>query len=300
MKKTFAIPALLLAAALFTGCGGNESSAPSEIIVDNSGSSSAENSAFPLKLSDGTVIEHAPESAASLSPAATEIISELGFGEKLCAVSRYCDFPEGVCSVTAGSSENPDIDKLTELAPDVLFTFTPLAEREKYALESAGVTVVALTPPESIQNYARIYGTVATVFSGLEAGAEAAANAEQSLQEAARGVKLGNFVYITPKLTAAGAGTFENAVLSLCGTNMCTSDGYCETFDDITDAPDYIIVSDELTEADITGSDVFSNIAADAEIIFVPSARFERPSARLADVFTAIESALSGAQQTAE
>ena len=93
MKKTCAIPALLLAAALFTGCGGNESSAPSEIIVDNSGSSSAENSAFPVKLADGTVIEHAPESAASLSPAATEIISELGFGEKLCAVSRYCDYP---------------------------------------------------------------------------------------------------------------------------------------------------------------------------------------------------------------
>lgn len=301
MKKTFAIPALLLAAALFTGCGGNDDSdVPSEIIVDNSGMVEPDSSVFPVKLADGTVIEHAPESAVSLSPAATEIISELGFGEKLCAVSRYCDYPENVCSVTAGSSENPDIDKLTELSPDVLFTLTPLAEREKYALESSGITVVELSAPETAEEYGELYGVVAAVFSGGEAGNAAAANAVQSLKDSAKDVKLGTFVYVTPKLTAAGSDTFENAVLSLCGTNLCTAEGYTSFSDDIPEAPEYIIASDELKVSDITGSELFSGIAQDAEIIFVPSARFERPSARISEVYAAIRSALAGAPQTAE
>lgn len=301
MKKTLAIPALLLAAALLSGCGGNNgSSAPSEIIVDNSGTGEAQTAVFPVKLPDGTVIESAPESAASLSPAATEIISELGFGEKLCAVSRYCDYPENVCSVTAGSSENPDIDKLTELSPDVLFTLTPLAEREKYALENAGITVVELSAPESAAEFSELYGTVAAVFSGEEAGSKAAENALNSLSEAANNVKLGKFVYVTPKLTAAGADTFENAVLSLCGDNVCTADGYTSSVEDIAEAPEYIIASDELTEEDIAGSELFSEAAPDARIIFVPSARFERPSGRISEVFAAIENALSEPQQTTE
>lgn len=301
MKKFFAIPALLLAAALLTGCGGNNnSSVPSEIIVDNSNVDGTGDSAFPVTLADGTVIEHSPESAASLSPAATEIISELGFGEKLCAVSRYCDYPENVCSVTAGSSENPDIDKLTELAPDVLFTLTPLAEREKYALENAGITVVELSAPESTADYAELYSVVATVFSGEEAGNTSAEKAAQYLTDAAKKVTLGTFIYVTPKLTAAGADTFESAVLSLCGANFCTAEGYTSSPDDLAEAPEYIIASDELTVSDITGSELFSGVAQNAEIIFVPSSRFERPSARITDVFTAIESALSGEPQTVE
>lgn len=255
---------------------------------------------FPVKLADGTVIDHSPDSIASLSPAATEIIAELGFGDRLCAVSRYCDFPEGICTVTVGSSENPDIDRITELSPEVLFTLTPLAEREEYALESAGITVVELESPDSAEAYGDLYGTIATVFGGEEAGKSAAEKAVESLKSAAQGVTLGDFLYVSPKLTAAGSGTFENAMLSLCGNNMCTADGYTSSAEDISGAPQYIIAADSLTAADITGSELLSGFAADADMIFVPAERFERPSARISEVFTAIREQLSDTAQTAE
>ena len=124
MKKFARIIPALLAASMLAGCSGDNSPAPSEIIITGV-TSEAENAVFPVKLADGTMIDHAPESAASLSPAATEILAELGYSDRLTAVCRYCDFPEGLTSQTAGSSENPDIDKLTDLHPEVLFTTSP-------------------------------------------------------------------------------------------------------------------------------------------------------------------------------
>lgn len=290
MKKIIAV-ITCIAAALLSGCGGSEKSVPTEITVEAADAVAEEQAGvFPVTLSDGTVIASAPDSIASLSPALTEIIAELGYDDKLCAVSRYCDYPENVCSVTVGSSENPDVDKLVELAPDVLFTLTELSEREEYALEAAGITIVKPESPSSVEDYGGLYGVITAVFEGEEAGDAAAQKACESLESAAEAAEFGGgaaFLYISPKLTAAGSGTFESAVLSLCGSNVCTAEGYAETVESITADPQYIIAADSLTEDDIASSEAFGAYAAAATIIFVPAERFERPSARLAEIFSA-------------
>lgn len=228
MRKKLAAICLITTALVLSGCGEKEeTSVPSEIIIDGSvpETEQAEEQMFPLTLDDGTVIDHSPDSVASLSPAVTEILSELGYGDRICAVSRYCDYPEDICTVTVGSCENPDIGRLTELSPDVLFTLTPLAEREKYALEQAGITIVDLSAPSSVEDYAGLYSTISAVFEGKQAGTGSAKKARNALESASAAVQLGTFVYVTPKLTCAGAGTFESAVLSLCGENLFKGDG---------------------------------------------------------------------------
>lgn len=298
MKKAFATFGLI-AAVMLAGCGGETSSTPSEIIVTGGNTSEAEQGIYPVKLPDGTEIKSEPERIASLSPAATEILAELGYSDRLCAVSRYCDYPDGLPEVTAGSSENPDIDKLTELSPDVVFTMSALAEREIYTLDSAGITVVTLSAPKTLEDFGKLYGTAAEVFSGSAAGDSAAEKAVSELKNSASGVELGTFIYVTPKLTAAGSDTFESAVLSLCGRNLCAGAGYAELSEE-TEAPQYIIAADSLTEADISGNAVYAGmISSGAEVLFVPAGRFERPSARLSEVFSALSEQLSGSK-TAE
>lgn len=293
MKKAFAT-AVLIAAVMLTGCGGETSSTPSEIIVTGGNTAEAEQGIFPVKLPDGTEIKSEPERIASLSPAATEILAELGYSDRLCAVSRYCDYPEGLPEVTAGSSENPDIDKLTEISPDVVFTMSALAEREMYTLDSAGITVVTLSAPKTLEDFGKLYSTAAEVFSGSEAGQAAAEKAVSELKSSASGVELGTFIYVTPKLTAAGSDTFESAVLSLCGRNLCAGEGYAELPGE-TEAPQYIIAADSLTESDISGNTAYSGmISSGAKVLFVPAERFERPSARLSEVFKALSEQLSG------
>ena len=298
MKKAFATFGLI-AAVMLAGCGGETSSTPSEIIVTGGNTSEAEQGIYPVKLPDGTEIKSEPERIASLSPAATEILAELGYSDRLCAVSRYCDYPDGLPEVTAGSSENPDIDKLTELSPDVVFTMSALSEREIYTLDSAGITVVTLSAPKTLEDFGKLYGTAAEVFSGSVAGDSAAEKAVSELKNSASGVELGTFIYVTPKLTAAGSDTFESAVLSLCGRNLCAGAGYAELSEE-TEAPQYIIAADSLTEAEISGNAVYAGmISSGAEVLFVPAGRFERPSARLSEVFSALSEQLSGSE-TAE
>ena len=298
MKKAFATFGLIAAVTL-AGCGGETSSTPSEIIVTGGNTSEAEQGIFPVKLPDGTEIKSEPERIASLSPAATEILAELGYSDRLCAVSRYCDYPDGLPEVTAGSSENPDIDKLTELSPDVVFTMSALAEREIYTLDSAGITVVTLSAPKTLEDFGKLYGTAAEVFSGSAAGDSAAEKAVSELKNSASGVELGTFVYVTPKLTAAGSDTFESAVLSLCGRNLCAGAGYAELSEE-TEAPQYIIAADSLTEAEISGNAAYAGmISSGAGVLFVPAGRFERPSARLSEVFSVLSEQLSGSK-TAE
>lgn len=295
MKKTTGIIAALIASLFLTGCGEDKpSSIPTEIVVDGKQTTEAPEAVFPVKLSDGTEIKNTPERDASLSPAATEILAELGYSDKLCAVSRYCDFPEDINKEIIGSSENPDIDKIISLSPDVVFTMSPLAEREIYALEAAGITVVCLPAPSTVEEFGQIYGTVTAVFEGIEAGQTAAEKASSALKAAAGAVKLDTFIYVTPKLTAAGSDTFEGAVLSLCGKNVCAGTGYTSNPEDCPEIPEYIVAADSLTEAEILGSGIFADMVnGGAKVIFVPAQRFERPSARLAEVFSTIEAQLA-------
>lgn len=287
-RKLTALLSFALAAVMLTGCGGDSSSVPTEIVISGT-TSEAENAVFPVKLGDGTMIDHSPASAASLSPAATEIIAELGYSDRLTAVCRYCDYPEGLTAQSAGSSENPDIDKLTELHPEVLFTTSPLAEREEYALQTAGITVVELSAPKTVEDYGNMYATVAAVFAGGDAGKAAAENAVGALKAAASAVDLGKFVYLTPKMTAAGSDTFESAVLSLCGENLCTASGYSESADDIAGAPDTVIAANCFLGSDILASEAFGGLVADgAKLYMVPYERFERPSGRLTEIFSYI------------
>lgn len=287
-RKLTALLSLALAAVMLTGCGGESSSVPTEIVISGT-TSEAENAVFPVKLGDGTMIDHSPASVASLSPAATEIIAELGYSDRLTAVCRYCDYPEGLTAQSAGSSENPDIDKLTELHPEVLFTTSPLAEREEYALQTAGITVVELSAPKTVEDYGNMYATVAAVFAGGDAGKAAAENAVSALKAAASAVDLGKFVYLTPKMTAAGSDTFESAVLSLCGENLCTASGYSESADDIAGTPATVIAANCFLGSDILVSEAFGGLVADgAKLYMVPYERFERPSGRLTEIFSYI------------
>lgn len=286
------LPFLAAFCLVFTGCNTPEeesSSLPTEIIVSGTTSEIAEAQLFPVEIC-GTEIAHEAQKVVSLSPAATEIIAELGFSDRIAARSTYCDYPE-LSAPTVGSSENPDIEAITALKPDVVFTLSALSERDIYALNDEGCAVVQLSVPTTIEQYGQLYCDIASAFIGSEAAKPYGEEAVKRLKEAAKGVDLGSFIYVTDKLTAAGEGTFESAVLSLCGENLCTAEGYSELLALEGTAPEHIIVSDSLTLSDVSYDEVLSVLIYNgAEVVFVSPSAFERPSLRTADVYKTIAS----------
>lgn len=283
----------LLAVILLSGCS-EEEKLPSEISV-SSVTEIEESAPFPA-LSCGVKLEKAVEKAVSLSPAATEIICEAGFREKLVGVSDYCDYPENLGLPKLGSTENPNLDAIIKLKPDAVFTLSLLSEREIYKLNQAGIKVLMPKTPCNLEEYAALYKEISAAFYGneqtdsLKGGTKAldeGKRARARLESAAKDVKTESFVYVTEKLTLAGADTFESAVLSLTGENLCKSEGYVPANGE---QPAYIIASNKLTYDELSADEAFSAMIYNgAKVVFVNSERFERPSARTGEIFAAFE-----------
>ena len=292
-KRTlFAVLCGSLLLSGLTGCSKEEESAPSEISVSG-GEDTSSDAPFPA-MACGVRLEKAPEKIVSLSPAATEIICEIGFKDKLVGISDYCDYPEGLSAEKVGSTENPDIDTILRLQPDAVFTLSALSERETYTLNQANIAVLTAEPPKNMEGYSALYREIAAAFYGKETAdsekdvrlsVQAGSDARSALEKAAKSVKLESFVYVTGKLTAAGAETFEGSVLGLAGENVCKENGYA-SLDTIEIAPKYIIVDSSLSEYELSADETLSEYIYDgAEIRFVDAALFERPSARTALIF---------------
>ncbi|MEW6012770.1 MAG: ABC transporter substrate-binding protein [Elusimicrobiota bacterium] len=63
-----------------------------------------------------------PQRIVSLLPSYTEIIFELGAGDKLVGVTNFCDYPEQAKKKDkVGDYLNPNIEKIYKLKPDIIF-----------------------------------------------------------------------------------------------------------------------------------------------------------------------------------
>lgn len=289
--KNIAITALC-AGLLLSGC--DKGGAPEEIVV--SGVTNSQNG-FPAS-SCGVNLQKSVEKAVSLSPAITEIICELGFKERLVGISDYCDFPAGISCAKVGSSENPNLDEILRLSPDAVFTLSALSERDIYRLKQAKIAVLTPHVPRNMEDYSTLYTEISTAFYGreltesqlgIEKSAQIGKDSRMTLENSAKSLQMESFLYITGKQTIAGAETFENAVLSLCGKNLCTQSGYVSVSDYKGEPPKFLIVGSALTMDIIENSEELSALVGEStEIRFVDSSRLERPTARTADIFTQI------------
>ncbi|MBI5193569.1 MAG: cobalamin-binding protein [Nitrospirae bacterium] len=89
-----------------------------------------------------------PERIISLAPSITEILFFLGLGDKVTAVTDYCDFPEEARHKTKiGWIISPDIEKIISLKPDIVFA-TAEGNRSDIVdtLERINIRVYVLDP----------------------------------------------------------------------------------------------------------------------------------------------------------
>lgn len=161
----------------------------------------------------------------ALSPSVVQVVLDLGMGDRLVAVDTYSEstkaLPEGV---QAFDMMAPDLERIVQLAPDVVFvTGMSLVEGEDplAKLPEYGICVAYIPSSESIE------GILAdTLFVGRMLGAEAAATAlNKPLKDAAASMRVETDdpvpVYFEvghePQLYSFGAGTFLDEMIDLLG-----------------------------------------------------------------------------------
>lgn len=268
---------------------------PAIVTTIVSGTEEPEPQPYPVVVND-TEIYAVPESVISLSPSLTEIICEMGYGEKITGRGSYCDYPEEIAVVTdVGRPSKPDIEAIISISPDVLFTATAIPTKDLYKLEESGICVVYIPYPRDMKQFENIYTAIGLVFEGKFDGEAAGSKAFSSVKSTfeSADISLGNYIYITEGLSVVTGDTFESSVLSFFGTNVAENGndyGYPKEYL-IEFQPDIIILNDNYTYDDLLSDEIYSQLTAVAEnkVYNISNIYFERPSGRIVEIVDSLD-----------
>lgn len=245
----------------------------------------------PYPVTAGSLIfKEQPASVGSLSPAITEMICQLGYGDKIIGRSDYCDYPKDVENkVSLGSAANPDVEAIIAAKPQLLVSHSPIAKKDITKIENAGTRVWIISAPDSVEELYACYRDIASVFGGSIDSEDIASDAMKplinALFEAQNTVE--SFVYImSPDLAAASDSTFAGKFFSSFGTNAAGDrEDISLTEEELLELdPQWIIlphsVSAESLPSGLSAAENGRIITLDEEML----ERIERPTSRLDSV----------------
>ncbi|QJA10212.1 ABC transporter substrate-binding protein [Romboutsia sp. CE17] len=217
----------------------------------------------------------------STAPSNTEVIMELGLGEKLVAIDKYSLDIEGINSeITKIDFSNPDAETIIGLEPDVVIASghnkTGSAEDPFKAISEAGIPVVYIPSSDSIEGIYKDIEFIAEVVNEEEKGQEIIDEMKSKVSEIkAIGEKIEEkkTVYFeispAPNLYSFGNATFLNEMIEIVGAKNIFSDeeGWISpTAESVINAnPDVIITNASYMEnptEEIKSRDAWENITA--------------------------------------
>jgi len=182
MKKI--LPFLLAALLILSGCSGMENIEEFFGSKPESGSESSEISSEPESEPDpnwpaevsGITLEAAPETVVSMSPILTELLYDMGLGDKLAAVSSFCTDENGDDPglPKVGTAVLPDLTAIAEIQPEYILTMAQFSESDLLALQQMNAEVIVFSAPQDLDGQETLMTDLAVFFLGKEDGASAA------------------------------------------------------------------------------------------------------------------------------
>ncbi|MDQ6800652.1 MAG: helical backbone metal receptor [Acidobacteriota bacterium] len=154
----------------------------------------------------------------SLVPSLTETLFALGAGEAVVGITDFCIFPEGIDRPRVGGTKTPNIARIRQLAPDVVYVNVE-ENLKKHADEIAKFARVIATEPRTIGDVAKLIEML-----GATHGREEQANALVQ-QLSANGERRTDFSFVVPIwkqpwMWCGGDTYVSNLVESVGGRNL--------------------------------------------------------------------------------
>ena len=320
----------VLAASLIigmTGCGKSSAAGTSETTVSSQVSVSAESSAVSTASADVSA-EAASSTAASsetagkpskdrsgneitvpdtinaiisLSPAETEMLSDLGLSDKIIACDTYSpqyvkDLPDGIPQFDMMS---PDCEKIVSLKPDIVFTSGVSSSDGSDAFASvrkAGVCVTDIPSSSSISGIQDDIKFVASCVGEDEKGEKVVSDMQASIDEIAA---IGKTIPVekqktvlfeisgSPSIYSVGKDTYIDEMISLIGANNILGDQ--ESWISVTDEdavaknPDVILTGTDAEKDPVSSILALKgrenvNAVKNTEVYYIDNASVMMPS----------------------
>lgn len=218
---------------------------------------------YPLEIKDSTgntiTIDAEPQKIVSVAPNMTELLYELGVGDKLVGRSDYCDYPAEVSEIpSVGEIQTPDIEAITALEPDLVLVSTHFAEEDVAKLNDLGIQVLSLYSENDIYGVYQMIETVATVCNCQPKGEEVINKMKATFDDISSKtseLEHPSVYYVVGygeygDYTATGD-TFVHGLIELAGGNNIAKDAtdWSFTLEKLLEAdPDIIIIGKDMAE----------------------------------------------------
>lgn len=183
---------------------------------------------FTDELGREVKIAFPPQRIISLAPSVTETLFALGLGDRIVAVTSYCDFPEAVkAKPKIGDTLNPNAEQLIALKPDLVI-ITTASQLEKLSRQLGELNIaVYVTNPRSVRE---VLASIRKLGEATGALGEAEAITRQmearisEVESRVRALPKPKVLYVlqTAPLITAGRNTFINDLIRLAGADSVT------------------------------------------------------------------------------
>lgn len=226
MKKIFSkkrisiFVLMMMMMSIFASCSGSKTSTEK---ID------AKKGAFPVTITDSygrqVTLDKKPERIISIAPNITETIAALNATDRLVGRTEYCDYPESIKSVDSiGTLQEPNIEKIVELKPDIVIASTHFKKEVVEKLEQMNVKVAVLYGAETFDGVYETIGNVAKLIGEEETGAKIVSDMKKKVSDVTEKVKNADkpkTYYVvgfgqTGDYTA-GKGTFIGELIGMAG-----------------------------------------------------------------------------------
>lgn len=170
-------------------------------------------------------LDGVPERIISIAPSNTEILFALGLGDRVVAVTDYCDYPaEAKTKDSVGSYIKPSIEEIVALSPDLILATGVHEDKVIPALEGLGLTVVALDSDtlDEVLESIRLVGEITGKQKEADQLATEMSDRIRAITEQTAGLSQAEkprvfYVIWYDPLMSAGSGTFQDNMIEKVG-----------------------------------------------------------------------------------
>lgn len=198
----------------------------------------------------------------SVSTQVTEIICDLGCMDRLVARTDFCVFPKEVTKILSiGGVNNPNIEKIISLNPDIVITSSMLPKRLFSSIEQAGLPIISFKETPTIEGMYDVISILGTIVKKENVADSIINDCKQRLEQVKTNCeKLQKEKHISkPKVYyvvgfgnggdfSAGKDTYINEIFTLAGGDNIAKECVNWTFSQellFKNQPEYIFIRPE-------------------------------------------------------
>jgi ABC-type Fe3+-hydroxamate transport system substrate-binding protein len=230
------------------------------------------------------VLKSKPRRIVSLVPSQTELLHELGLGDRVVGITKFCIHPDEWYQSKArvGGTKTIHIERVKELKPDLILANKEENTKEDIAqLEQiAPVWISDVNAFEDALDMIQAFGEIL----GCEDAAEKQITTITSVFSNNQFPEIGSALYLIWKEPdfCAGKGTFISSMMEKAGfVNVCELPRYPEVGTFVMPLPEYILLSSEPYPFKEKDRDEYQLRFPSAKVIFVDGEMFSWYGSRM-------------------